>query len=155
MSPPPGAGLHQLSRVPIRTARRGCVRQSSVPGSTPGVRTLPFAPFPQSSLGLLIGSGWPPYRRQRMAKTFYLCDGNVEKCGKQSCYKRGFDCRHTSDERHAINPKKARRFVLDEAGSRWEIPTDIALRINSDVLAEVLLQPNGDITPGVPEPPCN
>ena len=33
----------------------------------------------------------------------YLCDGDVEACGKTDCYKRGGDCRHTSNINHAIN----------------------------------------------------
>lgn len=90
-----------------------------------------------------------------MTKTLYLCDGNVENCGKQNCYKRGFECRHTSDEAHAINPSETRRFVLDEEGTLWETTVESALRINPDILAEVLLQASDDTAPGAPAPPCS
>lgn len=56
-----------------------------------------------------------------MQEVLYLCDGNVETCSKTGCYKRGRECRHTTDIAHAINPESSRRFVSDEAGSLWEI----------------------------------
>ncbi len=34
--------------------------------------------------------------------------------------KRGYECRHTTDEAHAVNPKDSRRFVPDESGNLWE-----------------------------------
>lgn len=35
-------------------------------------------------------------------KVFFLCDGNREGCTKESCFKFGGECRHTSDIRSAI-----------------------------------------------------
>ncbi len=56
-----------------------------------------------------------------MQEVLYLCDGNVENCSKTGCYKRGRECRHTTNAAHAINPEGSRRFVPDEAGNLWEI----------------------------------
>ena len=56
-----------------------------------------------------------------MQEVLYLCDGNVETCSKTGCYKRGWECRHTTNVAHAINPEGSRRFVPDEAGNLWEI----------------------------------
>lgn len=55
-----------------------------------------------------------------MQETLYLCDGNVETCSKTGCYKRGFECRHTTDVSHAITPEGSRRFIPDGAGNLWE-----------------------------------
>lgn len=49
----------------------------------------------------------------------YLCDGNVPTCSKTGCYKRGRECRHTTDVAHALN-KEPRNFVPDGAGNLWE-----------------------------------
>ena len=39
-------------------------------------------------------------------KVFYLCDG--EACQKpRGCYKKGGDCRHTSNPEHAINFRRS------------------------------------------------
>lgn len=54
----------------------------------------------------------------------YLCDGAVETCQKTSCYKRGHECCHTTDEAHAINPKDKRRFVPDGDGNLWEVSSE-------------------------------
>lgn len=59
-----------------------------------------------------------------MQETLYLCDGNVEMCSKTGCYKRGFECRHTTDVAHAINPEGRRRFVPDGAGNLWETESE-------------------------------
>ena len=49
----------------------------------------------------------------------YLCDGSVEDCPKTSCYKRGHECRHTTDVTHALNPEP-RNLVPDGQGNLWE-----------------------------------
>lgn len=49
----------------------------------------------------------------------YLCDGSVEDCPKTSCYKRGHECRHTTDIAHALNPEP-RNLIPDEQGNLWE-----------------------------------
>lgn len=36
-------------------------------------------------------------------RVFYLCNGEKEDCGKNTCYKNGGDCRHTRDVRYAKN----------------------------------------------------
>ena len=43
----------------------------------------------------------------------YLCDGAVED------YKRGHECRHTTDVTHALNPEP-RNLVPDGQGNLWE-----------------------------------
>lgn len=55
-----------------------------------------------------------------MQEVLYLCDGNVETCSKTGYYKRGRECRQTTDVAHAIKPEGRRRFVPDEAGNLWE-----------------------------------
>lgn len=44
-------------------------------------------------------------------KIFYLCDGEVETCKKNRCYKKAEKteglCRHTTDIKHALNFKVA------------------------------------------------
>lgn len=50
---------------------------------------------------------------------FFLCDGAVEGCPKTNCYKVGNECRHTSDENHALN-SEPHNFVPDEEGNLWE-----------------------------------
>lgn len=50
----------------------------------------------------------------------YLCDGAVETCPKTSCYKRGHECRHTTDVTHALNPEP-HNLVPDEQGNLWEV----------------------------------
>ncbi len=55
-----------------------------------------------------------------MQEILYLCDDNVETCSKTGCYKRGWECRHTTDVAHAINLEGSRRFVPDQAGNLWE-----------------------------------
>lgn len=57
-----------------------------------------------------------------MNRTFYLCDGKVELCPKNECYKSGGECMHTTDKNHAITPREERRF--EESGFEhdlWEI----------------------------------
>lgn len=49
-----------------------------------------------------------------MQETLYLCDGNVETCSKTGCYKRGFECRHTTDVAHAINRRAVAGLFLTE-----------------------------------------
>lgn len=49
----------------------------------------------------------------------YLCDGAVEACPKTGCYKRGHECRHTTDATHALNPEP-RNLIPDEQGNLWE-----------------------------------
>mgnify|MGYP001050599613 CR=1 FL=1 len=48
-----------------------------------------------------------------MPETLYLCDGAVESCTKTGCYKRGHECRHTTDVTHALNSEDKRHFVPD------------------------------------------
>lgn len=36
-------------------------------------------------------------------KIFFICDGDVPECEKTECYKRGGECKWTSDFRHAVN----------------------------------------------------
>ena len=36
-------------------------------------------------------------------KIFFICDGDVPECEKTECYKRGGECKWTSDVRHAVN----------------------------------------------------
>ncbi len=50
----------------------------------------------------------------------YLCDGAVEACPKTSCYKRGYECRHTTDVIHTLNPEP-HNLVPDEQGNLWEV----------------------------------
>lgn len=50
----------------------------------------------------------------------YLCDGAVEACSKTSCYKRGLECRHTTDITHAMN-SEPRNLIPDEHGNLWEV----------------------------------
>lgn len=56
-----------------------------------------------------------------MNKTWVLCDGNVEGCTKEECYKFGGECRHTCDIKHAANSPKNRRFIKNTMGDNWEI----------------------------------
>ena len=49
----------------------------------------------------------------------YLCDGEVPSCSKTACYKRGLECRHTTDVTHALNPEP-RHFEPDDCGHLWE-----------------------------------
>lgn len=49
----------------------------------------------------------------------YLCDGVIPACRKDECYKRGGECRHTTDADHALNPEP-RNLVPDEQGNLWE-----------------------------------
>ncbi len=58
--------------------------------------------------------------RKENKTILYLCDGAVEACPKTSCYKRGHECRHTTDITHALNPEP-RNFVPDEQGTLWEV----------------------------------
>ena len=39
-------------------------------------------------------------------KIFYRCDGEVESCTKESCFKNGGGCRHTLNPEHAVNFRK-------------------------------------------------
>lgn len=41
-------------------------------------------------------------------KIFYLCDGEVKKCKKKSCYKRNGVCNYTSDIKYAKNFHKTK-----------------------------------------------
>lgn len=56
-----------------------------------------------------------------MDRTFYLCDGKVECCPKNECYKTGGQCCHTEKVEHAMNPKKKRNFIKNCNGDNWEI----------------------------------
>lgn len=58
-----------------------------------------------------------PSRRKKAI--LYLCDGTVESCRKTSCYKRGRECRHTTDADHALT-SEPRHLVPDEQGNLWE-----------------------------------
>ena len=40
---------------------------------------------------------------EKSQKVFYLCDGEVAGCKKNSCYKNNGCCEHTSDIMHAKN----------------------------------------------------
>ena len=51
----------------------------------------------------------------------YLCDGEVETCTKTGFYKNGWDCRHTSNIDHALNPANKRKFIVSKFGDLWEI----------------------------------
>ncbi len=35
--------------------------------------------------------------------TYYLCDGQDEKCKRTNCHKAGGECRHTTSINHAIS----------------------------------------------------
>lgn len=56
-----------------------------------------------------------------MSKIFVLCDGMVEECTKENCYRNGGECRHTPDTKHAVNPPKKRKFIVTCKGDNWEI----------------------------------
>lgn len=60
-----------------------------------------------------------------MPETLYLCDGAVESCTKTGCYKRGHECRHTTDVTHALNSEDKRHFVPDGDGNLWEVPSTV------------------------------
>ena len=47
-----------------------------------------------------------------MQEVLYLCDGNVETCSKTGCYKRGWECRHTTDAAHVINRRAVAGLFL-------------------------------------------
>lgn len=49
----------------------------------------------------------------------YLCDSDVPACRKDKCYKRGGECRHTTDVAHVLNPEVL-NLVPDKQGSLWE-----------------------------------
>lgn len=60
-----------------------------------------------------------------MEKVFYLCDGKKEDCKKNTCYKNGGGCKHTSNVKHALNFKRAGEngsFYEKEGVSRNETP---------------------------------
>lgn len=40
-------------------------------------------------------------------KIFFICDGDVPECKKTGCYKRGGECKWTSDVRHAVSIAEA------------------------------------------------
>lgn len=50
---------------------------------------------------LKIQSASSPQDEQE--KVFFLCDGNMDGCTKESCFKFGGECRRTSDIRSAID----------------------------------------------------
>lgn len=56
-------------------------------------------------------------------KIFYICNGNKDGCGKQSCayYSSYGECTHTLDESCALNKPEDRRFKLLENGDLWEV----------------------------------
>lgn len=56
-----------------------------------------------------------------MNKTFVLCDGEVEECSREECYRNGGECNHTTNTKHAINPPEKRRFIKNFKGDNWEI----------------------------------
>lgn len=61
-----------------------------------------------------------------MEKVFYLCDGEKEDCKKNTCYKNGGGCKHTSNVKHALNFKGAGEngsFYEKEDVSRNETPS--------------------------------
>ena len=46
---------------------------------------------------------------------FYLCDGDIPTCRKDECYKRGGECRHTTD---AIKPEKKPPLTVGSSQGR-------------------------------------
>lgn len=56
---------------------------------------------------------------KRIKAILHLCDGDVPTCRKDECYKRGGECRHTTDATHALN-QEPRSLVPDEQGNLWE-----------------------------------
>lgn len=56
-----------------------------------------------------------------MNKTFVLCDGKVEDCSKESCYKFGGECHHTENTENAVNPPEKRKFIKNYMRDNWEI----------------------------------
>lgn len=70
-----------------------------------------------------MGSNVQP---EKCLKTvLYLCSGLVPYCGKQSCFKRGGPCRHTTDVSYALNPEGSRRFSFpNELNQVWEVCAD-------------------------------
>lgn len=56
-----------------------------------------------------------------MSRTYVLCDGNVEECTKEGCYKNGGECNHTTNIKHALNPPEKRRFINTGKDDNWEI----------------------------------
>lgn len=52
-------------------------------------------------------------------KLLYLCDGNIQTCKKDWCYKNGGECKHTTNEEHARN-KDSHNFTPDDRGNLWE-----------------------------------
>ena len=54
-------------------------------------------------------------------RTFYLCDGNIENCSKNECYKFGGECCHTENMENAKNSPEKRRFIKNAMGDDWEI----------------------------------
>lgn len=52
----------------------------------------------------------------------YLCNGKVEDCGKQYCYKRDEPCQHTTDPSNARN--KTKRIFLLFGNDLWEADPD-------------------------------
>lgn len=54
-------------------------------------------------------------------RDYYLCDGNVEDCNKDECYKFGGECMHTQNIENAINPQEKRIMVKNPMGDNWEI----------------------------------
>lgn len=69
-----------------------------------------------SSHLFVYGAGVPTKRNKAL---LYLCDGDVPACGKDECYKRGGECRHTTDAAHALN-QEPHNLVPDEQGNLWE-----------------------------------
>lgn len=53
-----------------------------------------------------------------MQSVFYLCNGEKKDCKKQSCYKRGGECKHTKDVRYAKNFHK--KYPQQEKSAFWE-----------------------------------
>lgn len=49
---------------------------------------------------------------------FYLCDGKIEDCKKRTCYKKGGDCKHTTNIKHAINFGRKTKSKME---SLWEL----------------------------------
>ncbi len=49
-----------------------------------------------------------------MGAKFYLCDGDVKECNKNSCYKKGGPCRYTSKILNSISYKNGKEIKFEE-----------------------------------------
>ncbi|MEZ3435693.1 MAG: hypothetical protein K1W34_13955 [Lachnospiraceae bacterium] len=62
-------------------------------------------------------------------KVFYLCDGEVEKCKKNTCYKNNGPCTYTTDIRHAKNFQKTMHSFYENEDTFREPDTAMGLDI--------------------------